>query len=51
MRVLVVEDEDAIASAIERGLTKQIAVSHEPGDIGDQYNSFLDCEEIAPPLM
>ena len=27
------------------GLTKQIAVSHEPGDIGDQYNSFLDCEE------
>jgi isocitrate lyase len=30
------------------GLTKQIAVSHTPGDIGDQYNSFLDCEEIAP---
>jgi isocitrate lyase len=30
------------------GLTKQIAVSHEPGDLGDQYNSFLDCEEIAP---
>lgn len=29
------------------GLTKQIAVSKEPGDIGDQYNSFLDCEEIA----
>jgi len=29
------------------GLTKQIAVSHQPGDIGDQYNSFLDCEEIA----
>ena len=28
------------------GLTKQIAVSHTPGDIGDQYNSFLDCEEI-----
>jgi isocitrate lyase len=28
------------------GLTQQIAVSHEPGDIGDQYNSFLDCEEI-----
>ncbi len=28
------------------GLTKQIAVSKEPGDIGDQYNSFLDCEEI-----
>jgi isocitrate lyase len=29
------------------GLTKQIAVSHAPGDLGDQYNSFLDCEEIA----
>ena len=31
------------------GLTQQIAVSHKPGDIGDQYNSFLDCEEITPP--
>ncbi|HEY4040605.1 MAG TPA: isocitrate lyase [Rhodopila sp.] len=30
------------------GLTKQIAVSHAPGDIGDQYNSFLDCEDITP---
>ena len=30
------------------GLTQQIAVSHEPGDLGDQYNSFLDCEEVAP---
>ncbi len=30
------------------GLTKQIAVSNAPGDIGDQYNSFLDCEEIDP---
>ena len=28
------------------GLTKQIAVSHKPGDLGDQYNSFLDCEEV-----
>jgi isocitrate lyase len=28
------------------GLTKQIAVSHTPGDIGDKYNSFLDCEEV-----
>ena len=28
------------------GLTKQIAVSHAPGDLGDQYNGFLDCEEI-----
>ena len=30
------------------GLTQQIAVSHKPGDIGDQYNAFLDCEEITP---
>ncbi|WOK38047.1 isocitrate lyase [Sphingomonas sp. C3-2] len=30
------------------GLTKQIAVSKTPGDLGDQYNSFLDCEEIDP---
>ncbi|WP_374572112.1 isocitrate lyase [Phenylobacterium sp.] len=30
------------------GLTKQIAVSNAPGDLGDQYNSFLDCEEITP---
>jgi isocitrate lyase len=30
------------------GLTQQIAVSHQPGDLGDQYNSFLDCEEVAP---
>jgi isocitrate lyase len=29
------------------GLTQQIAVSREPGDLGDQYNSFLDCEEVA----
>lgn len=30
------------------GLTQQIAVSREPGDLGDKYNSFLDCEEVAP---
>jgi isocitrate lyase len=30
------------------GLTKQIAVSHTPGDLGDKYNSFLDCEAVAP---
>ena len=33
------------------GLTKQIAVSHTPGDLGDQYNSFLDCEEISPDQL
>jgi isocitrate lyase len=30
------------------GLTKQIAYSQEPGDLGDQYNAFLDCEEVTP---
>ncbi|WP_315737885.1 MULTISPECIES: isocitrate lyase [unclassified Bradyrhizobium] len=30
------------------GLTQQIAYSSQPGDLGDQYNSFLDCEEITP---
>ncbi len=30
------------------GLTKQIAVSKAVGDLGDQYNSYLDCEEIDP---
>jgi len=29
------------------GLTQQIAVSHAPGDLGDQYNAFLDCEEVS----
>lgn len=29
------------------GLTQQLAYSNEPGDLGDQYNSFLDCEEVA----
>jgi isocitrate lyase len=28
------------------GLTQQIAFSSKPGDLGDQYNSFLDCEEV-----
>ena len=28
------------------GLTKQIAVSKTPGDLGDLYNSYLDCEEV-----
>lgn len=29
------------------GLTQKIAVSETPGDLGDQYNSFLDVEEIS----
>ncbi|NNU14774.1 isocitrate lyase [Parvularcula sp. ZS-1/3] len=28
------------------GLTKQIAYSAKEGDLGDQYNAFLDCEEV-----
>jgi len=28
------------------GLTKQIAYSKTPGDLGDQYNAFLDCDEV-----
>jgi isocitrate lyase len=42
-------DEGVIVArtdSLGAGLTKQIAFSKEPGDIGDQYNSFLDCEEI-----
>ncbi|GFZ99864.1 isocitrate lyase [Elstera cyanobacteriorum] len=38
----------ARTDSLGAGLTKQIAFSHTPGDIGDQYNSFLDCEEIQP---
>jgi isocitrate lyase len=38
----------ARTDSLGAGLTKQIAFTHEPGDLGDQYNSFLDCEEIAP---
>ncbi len=29
------------------GLTQQLAYSKVPGDIGDQYNAFLDCEEVS----
>ncbi|SDE94349.1 isocitrate lyase [Massilia sp. PDC64] len=38
----------ARTDSLGAGLTKQIAVTREPGDLGDQYNSFLDAEEIAP---
>ncbi|WP_444900625.1 isocitrate lyase [Microbulbifer sp. VAAC004] len=37
----------ARTDSLGAGLTKQIAVTKEPGDLGDQYNAFLDCEEIA----
>ena len=41
----------ARTDSLGAGLTKQIAVTNEPGDLGDQYNSFLDCEEISPEEM
>ncbi|MEM8541601.1 MAG: isocitrate lyase, partial [Pseudomonadota bacterium] len=43
-----VEDGIIVArtDSLGAGLTKQIAFSKEPGDLGDQYNSFLDCDEI-----
>ncbi|GAA3998398.1 isocitrate lyase [Sphingomonas humi] len=36
----------ARTDSLGAGLTKQFAVSKEAGDIGDQYNAFLDCEEL-----
>jgi len=44
---LIVARTDSLGA----GLTKQIAVSNEPGDLGDKYNSFLDCEEIEPSQL
>ncbi|MGB1239196.1 MAG: isocitrate lyase [Pseudomonadales bacterium] len=37
----------ARTDSLGAGLTKQIAVTNEPGDLGDQYNAFLDCEEVS----
>ena len=36
----------ARTDSLGAGLTKSIAYSKEPGDLGDQYNSFLDCDEV-----
>lgn len=36
----------ARTDSLGAGLTKQIAFSKEPGDLGDQYNRFLDCEPV-----
>ncbi|MEH6583161.1 MAG: isocitrate lyase [Halioglobus sp.] len=41
----------ARTDSLGAGLTKQIAVTHEVGDLGDQYNSFLDVEELEPSEM
>ena len=45
---LGVEDGVIVArtDSLGAGLTKQIAITHEVGDLGDQYNSFLDVEEL-----
>lgn len=44
-----VEDGIIVArtDSLGAGLTKQIAFTREAGDIGDQYNAFLDCEEVS----
>ena len=44
---LVVARTDSLGA----GLTKQIAYTREPGDLGDQYNSFLDAEEVSLDAM
>jgi isocitrate lyase len=41
----------ARTDSLGAGLTKQIAVTNEAGDIGDQYNSFLDVEEVTAETM
>ena len=41
----------ARTDSLGAGLTKQIAVTNEPGDLGDQYNAFIDCEELTPNQM
>ena len=36
----------ARTDSLGAGLTKQIAFVREAGDLGDQYNAFLDCEDV-----
>ena len=36
----------ARTDSLGAGLTKQIAFSKEPGDLGDRYNAFLDCSTV-----
>jgi len=47
---LGVEDGLIVArtDSLGAGLTKQIAYSRAPGDLGDQYNGFLECESVTP---
>ncbi|HEY9135652.1 MAG TPA: isocitrate lyase [Pseudomonadales bacterium] len=46
---LGVEDGVIVArtDSLGAGLTKQIAVTNEPGDLGDKYNSFIDGDIIS----
>ena len=37
----------ARTDSLGAGLTQKLAVSNTPGDLGDQYNSFLNVEEIS----
>ena len=37
----------ARTDSLGAGLTQKLAVTTEPGDLGDQYNAFLDVEEIS----
>ncbi|WP_431476225.1 isocitrate lyase [Massilia eburnea] len=50
---LGVEDGIIVArtDSLGAGLTKQIAVTSQPGDLGDQYNAFLDCDEVAADAL
>ena len=41
----------ARTDSLGAGLTKQIAITNEKGDLGDQYNSFLDVEEVDSDKM
>ena len=41
----------ARTDSLGAGLTKQIAYSEAEGDLGDQYNSFLYCEEVDPARL
>ena len=41
----------ARTDSLGAGLTKQIAVTNTPGDLGDQYNAFLDCDEISADAL
>ncbi len=41
----------ARTDSLGAGLTKQIAVTNTPGDLGDQYNAFLDVEDVTVDSM